>query len=151
LRLDSDPAALQFQYGGYLLIASSRPGSPPATRRGLWDEHSRPPWSSNYTTNVNLEMNYWPAEVANLAECHRPLLDWLTHAARRGTAAARTLYGASGWTMHHNSDAWCFCLPADGDAAWSFWPLAGAWLSRHVWEHYDFTGDDHFLAEQGWP
>jgi alpha-L-fucosidase 2 len=148
-----DPSlpALQFQYGRYLLISSSRPGSLPANLQGLWNDHLRPPWSSNYTTNINLEMNYWPVEVANLSECHRPLLDWLGFAARRGAAMARNLYGTSGWTLHHNSDAWCFCLPADGDASWSFWPLAGAWLSRQIVEHYDYTGDGRFLTERGWP
>ncbi|MET0419688.1 MAG: glycoside hydrolase family 95 protein [Actinoplanes sp.] len=144
-----EAAALQFQYGRYLLIAASRPGGLPANLQGLWNEHRRPPWNSNYTTNINLEMNYWPAGVANLAECHRPLLDWLGHARRLGTPVARDLYGRAGWTLHHNSDAWCFGLPAgagDDDACWSFWPLAGAWLSRQVVEHHDFTGD-----LDGWP
>ena len=137
------PAARQFHYGRYLLIASSRPGGPPANLQGLWNDRLRPPWSSNYTTNINLEMNYWPAGVANLAECEQPLLDWLAHARRRGAVMARDLYGASGWTLHHNSDLWCFCLPAGtggDDACWSFWPLAGAWLSRQIGEHHDYTG-----------
>ncbi|MET0422824.1 MAG: glycoside hydrolase N-terminal domain-containing protein [Actinoplanes sp.] len=137
---DPDPslAALQFQYGRYLLIASSRPGGLPATLQGLWNEHLRPPWSSNYTTNINLEMNYWPAEVANLAECHQPLFDWLSFARRRSAP-----YGLSGWTLHHNSDAWCFNHPTGtggDDPCWSFWPLAGAWLSRHLTDHHDFAG-----------
>jgi alpha-L-fucosidase 2 len=148
---DPSLAALQFQYGRYLLISSSRPGGLPANLQGLWNDHLRPPWNSNYTTNINLEMNYWPAEVANLSECHQPLLSWLDFAARRGAAMARDLYDAPGWTLHHNSDAWCFCLPADGDASWSFWPLAGAWLSRQIVEHYDYTGDELFLRTQGWP
>ena len=145
---------LQFQYGRYLLIASSRPGGLPANLQGLWNDRIQPPWSSNYTTNINLEMNYWPAEVANLSECHRPLLDWLSQARRRGTDVARDLYGLPGWTLHHNSDAWCFGLPAghgDDDVCWSFWPLAGAWLSRHLTDHYDYTRDGRFLAEQAWP
>ena len=143
LRLGAE--ARQFHYGRYLLIASSRPGSVPANLQGLWNEHRRPPWSSNYTTNINLEMNYWPTGVANLAECRQPLLDWLTHAARRGAGMTRKVYATSGWTLHHNSDPWCFCLPAgagDDDVAWSFWPLAGAWLSQQIAEHHDYTGDD---------
>jgi alpha-L-fucosidase 2 len=154
---EPDPAlaALQFQYGRYLLIAGSRgvPGVPPAGLQALWNDHVRPPWNGNYTTNINLEMNYWPAEVANLAECHRPLLDWLDQARQRGAEVARGLYGMNGWTLHHNSDAWCFGLPSgvgEDQPCWSFWPLAGAWLSRHVWEHYDFTRDAEFLEKQGW-
>jgi alpha-L-fucosidase 2 len=147
-------AALQFQYGRYLMIAGSRPGSPPLNLQGIWNDQLRPPWNGNYTTNLNLEMNYWPAEVTNLSECHRPLLDWLKHAARRGTSTARDRYGADGWTLHHNSDAWCFSLPSGvggDDVCWSFWPLAGAWLSSHIWEYYDFTGDRTYLESEGWP
>jgi alpha-L-fucosidase 2 len=154
---DPDPAlaALQFQYGRYLLIAGSRgvPGIPPAGLQALWNDRVRPPWNGAYTTNINLEMNYWPAEVANLSECHRPLLDWLDTARQRGTVVARGLYGMSGWTLHHNSDAWGFGLPAGmgaDQACWSCWPLAGAWLSRHVAEHHDFTGDTEFLTARGW-
>ena len=137
-------AARQFHYGRYLLIAASRPGGLPAGLQGLWNDRLRPPWNGNYTTNINLEMNYWPALVTNLAECHRPLLDWLGHARRRGTEVARRLYDLDGWTLHHNADAWCFGLPAGAgadDVRWSFWPLAGAWLSRHIADHHDHTGD----------
>jgi alpha-L-fucosidase 2 len=153
---EPDPAlaALQFQYGRYLLIAGSRPGGLPAGLQGLWNDHVRPPWNGNYTTNINLEMNYWPAEVTNLAECHRPLFDWLGYARLHGAGVARRLYGLSGWTLHHNSDAWCFGLPAGvghDDPRWSFWPLAGAWLARHVADHYDYTRDAAFLAAEGWP
>jgi alpha-L-fucosidase 2 len=153
---EPDPAlaALQFQYGRYLLIAGSRAGGPPAGLQALWNDQVRPPWSGNYTTNINLEMNYWPAEVANLAECHLPLLDWLEAARERGAEVARDLYGLGGWTLHHNSDPWCFGLPTGmgrDEACWSFWPLAGAWLSRQVWEHYDFTRDAEFLTDRGWP
>jgi alpha-L-fucosidase 2 len=152
---EADPAlvALQFQYGRYLMISGSRPGGLPANLQGLWNDQLRPPWNSNYTTNINLEMNYWPAEVANLSECHEPLFDWLGYARQRGTAVARQLNGLPGWTMHHNSDAWCFGLPAGlgrDDACWSSWPLAGAWLSRQVRERYDFTRDASWLAAH-WP
>jgi alpha-L-fucosidase 2 len=145
--------ALQFQYGRYLMIAGSRSGSPPMGLQGLWNDHVRPPWNANYTTNINLEMNYWPAEVANLSECHRPLLDWLEHARRRGTDVARDVYGHRGWTLHHNSDPWCFGLPTGAGAdkaCWSFWPLAGAWLSRQVWEYYDHTRDTDYVHRHGW-
>ncbi|MER6091614.1 glycoside hydrolase family 95 protein [Streptomyces bluensis] len=147
-------AALAFQYGRYLLLASSRPGSLPANLQGIWNPSIRPPWSSNYTTNINVEMNYWPAEVTNLSECHLPLLHWLAAVRPRGEDAARRLYGASGWTLHHNSDAWGFALPAgegDADPCWSFWPLGAAWLSRHLWDHYDYTRDLAFLERTGWP
>jgi alpha-L-fucosidase 2 len=151
---DPGLVTLAFQYGRYLMLASSRPGTLPAHLQGLWNAEIRPPWSSNYTTNINVEMNYWPAEVANLAECHRPLLDWLSAVSPRGAAVARDLYGAGGWTLHHNSDAWGFALPAgegDGDCCWSFWPLGAAWLCRHLWDHYDFGRDLDFLHDRGWP
>ncbi|GAB2604757.1 alpha/beta hydrolase [Paractinoplanes abujensis] len=146
----ADPAlaALQFQYGRYLLIAASRPGGLPAGLQGLWNDMVRPPWNACYTTNINLEMNYWPALITNLAECHRPLLDWLTQASVRGAEVARTLYGLPGWTLHHNSDAWCFARPAgvgQDEVRWSFWPLAAAWLVRHAWEHHEYTGDPAYL------
>jgi alpha-L-fucosidase 2 len=149
---DPSLAALEFQYGRYLLIASSRPGGLPANLQGLWNPAVRPPWNSNYTTNINLEMNYWPAEVTHLPECVTPLLDWLGHAAR--LSPARRLYGLDGWTLHHNSDAWCFGLPTGAgadDPCWSCWPLAGAWLARHVAEHFAFSRDRAFLTATGWP
>ena len=136
---DASKAALQFQYGRYLLITSSRPGGLPANLQGLWNDAVRPPWNSNYTTNINLEMNYWPAEVAHLAECASPLFDWLGHAER--VSSARLVYGVTGWALHHNSDAWCFNRPSgtgDDDACWSCWPLASVWLARHVAEHFAY-------------
>ncbi|OQR63391.1 hypothetical protein B6E66_13655 [Streptomyces maremycinicus] len=153
-RPDPALAALAFQYGRYLLLASSRPGSLPANLQGIWNAKIRPPWSSNYTTNINVEMNYWPAEVTNLTECHQPLLDWLQAVRPRGEQVARELYGADGWILHHNSDAWGFAYPAgegDADPCWSFWPLGAAWLSQHLWQHYDFTRDLDFLKKTGWP
>ncbi|GAA2755259.1 glycosyl hydrolase family 95 catalytic domain-containing protein [Actinopolymorpha rutila] len=123
---DPGLAALLFQYGRYLLIASSRPGTLPANLQGIWNASVRPPWSSNYTVNINLEMNYWPAEVANLPECHAPLTDWLRYAHRTGSTVARDLYGLDGWVLHHNSDAWGFALPVgDGthDPCWAAWPV----------------------------
>ncbi|MGW6129609.1 glycosyl hydrolase family 95 catalytic domain-containing protein [Cellulomonas sp. NPDC055163] len=150
---DPGLAALAFQYGRYLLVAGSRPGTQPMGLQGLWNEHVQPPWSGNYTLNINTEMNYWPALGANLAECHEPLLRWLGALAASGTRTARELYGARGWAAHHNSDVWGFSLPAgegDGDPCWTAWPLAGAWLSRHLWDHYEYTGDAAFLAG-AWP
>ncbi|TWD83423.1 alpha-L-fucosidase 2 [Kribbella amoyensis] len=147
---DPGLAALVFNYGRYLMIASSRPGGLPTTLQGIWNEELRPPWSSNYTVNINTEMNYWPAESTGLSECHEPLLTYLEHLAEAGRSTARERYGCGGWTAHHNADAWCWSIPVDGDPRWSNWPLAGAWLSRHLWDHYAFTEDLDFLR-RAWP
>ncbi|TCC26917.1 glycosyl hydrolase family 95 catalytic domain-containing protein [Kribbella speibonae] len=147
-----DPAlaALLFNYGRYLMIASSRPGGLPTNLQGIWNEILRPPWSSNFTVNVNTEMNYWPAETTGLPECHEPLLRFIDHLAEAGRRTAQERYGCAGWTAHHNTDAWCWTNPVEGDPRWSNWPMAGAWLVRHVWDHYEFTGDLAFLGES-WP
>jgi alpha-L-fucosidase 2 len=147
-----DPAlaALVFNYGRYLMIASSRPGGLPTNLQGIWNDILRPPWSSNYTVNINTEMNYWPAETTSLPECHEPLLDYLGHLAEAGRRTAKERYGCGGWTAHHNADAWCWTLPVEGDPRWSNWPMAGAWLVRHLWDHYAFSGDLEFL-ERTWP
>lgn len=151
----TDPglAALVFAYGRYLMVAGSRPGGLPLTLQGLWNERTRPVWSSNYTTNINVQMSYWPAESANLAECAEPFHAWITRLADGGARVAAEVYGMDGWAAHHNSDAWGFALPAgegDGNPSWSAWPMAGAWLSLHLWEHYAFTGDRDYLQE-AWP
>lgn len=151
---DPGLAALMFQYGRYLMIAGSRAGSLPLTLQGIWNDAVRPPWSSNYTTNINVQMNYWPAEPANLSECHEPLLSFLDHLRTSGTTVADELYDLPGWAVHHNSDAWAFALPAgegDGDPSWSAWPLGGVWLARHLWDHYDHTRDTGFLRDHAWP
>ncbi|MEU0096575.1 glycoside hydrolase family 95 protein [Kribbella sp. NPDC006257] len=150
-RHGDDPAlaALIFNYGRYLMIASSRPGGLPTTLQGIWNDILRPPWSSNFTININTEMNYWPAETTALPECHQPLLDYLEHLAEAGQQAAER-YGCGGWTAHHNADAWCWTFPVEGDPRWSNWPMAGAWLARHLWDHYAFTGDLDFLG-RSWP
>ncbi|WP_405057801.1 glycoside hydrolase N-terminal domain-containing protein [Kribbella sp. NBC_01505] len=147
-----DPAlaALIFNYGRYLMIASSRPGGLPTTLQGIWNDILQPPWSSNYTVNINTEMNYWPAETTNLSECHEPLLTYLGHLAAAGRRTASERYGAAGWVAHHNADAWCWTVPVDGNPKWSNWPMAGTWLVRHLWDHYAFTGDREFL-ERAWP
>ncbi|MBZ2197445.1 glycosyl hydrolase family 95 catalytic domain-containing protein [Occultella gossypii] len=146
---DSSLAALAFAYGRYLTIAGSRPGTLPLNLQGIWNESLRPPWRSNYTININTEMNYWPALSTNLAECDEPLTRWLEDLAAAGSGTAREIYRAGGWVAHHNSDAWAFTDPVgDGThpARWSFWPFGGVWLTRHLIDHYDFTGDLDALA-----
>ena len=146
---------LLFQYGRYLLIASSRPGTQPANLQGIWNEHVRAPWSSNYTVNINTEMNYWPAEPTNLAELHGPLLDLVSDLAVTGAKTAATNYGARGWTTHHNVDLWRQSAPAGdfghGDPVWTQWPMGGAWLAQHLWEHYAFGGDKAYLRTRAYP
>jgi len=153
----ADPglAALLFQYGRYLLIASSRPGGQPANLQGLWNDSMRPPWSANWTLNINAEMNYWPAEVANLAECHEPLFDFIRDLATNGRKTAEVNYGAHGWVAHHNADIWRQSAPVGdyggGSPVWANWPMGGAWLCRDLWEHYAFGGDSAFLRNRAWP
>lgn len=140
---------LYFQFGRYLLISSSRPGSPPANLQGIWNKDFRAPWSSNYTININTQMNYWPAEITNLSEMHLPLLAFIKDLSVAGKYTAKEFYNARGWTANHNSDIWATTNPVgdlgDGDPVWANWPMGGAWLSRHLWEHYLFTGDKKFL------
>jgi len=144
---ESDPglAALFFQYGRYLLLASSRPGTQPANLQGIWNDRIQPPWCSAWTTNINLEMNYWPAEVGNLPECHLPLFDLIEDLRTTGSKVASVHYGCRGWTAHHNIDIWRTATPGGGSASWAFWPMAGAWLCLHIWEHYAFGQDRAFL------
>ncbi len=146
-----DPAlaALYFQYGRYLMISSSRPGSLPANLQGLWNDKFVAPWNSDYHPNINLQMNYWPVEVTNLSECHTPLFKWMTSCVKSGEHTARRHYGARGWVMHHVSDIFACTAPMDG--VWGIWPVGGAWLAQHPWEHYAFTGDLEFLRREGWP
>ncbi|UPK43259.1 glycoside hydrolase family 95 protein [Paenibacillus pabuli] len=149
----NDPGleALYFQYGRYLLMGSSRKGSQPANLQGIWNHQVEPPWHSDYTININTEMNYWPAEVCNLSECHEPLFGLLEDLSDTGRRTARILYGARGWTAHHNVDIWRTSTPTGGDASWAFWPMGGVWLTSHLWEHYLFTRDQQFLAERAYP
>jgi alpha-L-fucosidase 2 len=151
---DPGLAALMFHYGRYLLIASSRPGSQAANLQGIWNELVQPPWSGNYTSNINLQMNYWPAQVTNLPECHLPLVDLVEQLAASGARTARSLYDCAGWTAHHNVDIWRTSWPVGegtGDPMWALWPMAGAWLSRHLVEHADYAGDEAFRAAHAWP
>jgi alpha-L-fucosidase 2 len=153
----SDPglAALLFNYGRYLLIASSRPGGQPANLQGIWNDSMRPPWSSNWTININTQMNYWPAEVANLAECHTPLFDFIRELAVNGRKTAQVNYGARGWVSHHNADLWRQSAPVgnygQGDPVWANFATSAPWLCQHLWEHYAFGGDQTFLREKAWP
>ena len=145
---------LLFQYGRYLLIASSRPGSQPANLQGIWSHQVRPPWSANYTTNINTEMNYWLAESCNLAECHQPLFDLIAGLAVNGAKTAAVNYRGRGWVSHHNADLWRHTAPVGdfhGSPVWANWPMSGAWLCQHLWEHYAFGGDEGFLREQAYP
>jgi alpha-L-fucosidase 2 len=143
--LDLGLEALYFQFGRYLLIASSRPGGLPANLQGLWNDSLHPPWESDYHLNINLQMNYWPAEVANLAECHQPLFDFLESLREPGRKTARIHYGARGFVAHHLTDLWGFTAPAD-HPRYGLWPTGAAWLTRHLWEHYEFGRDEAFLA-----
>lgn len=146
---DPGLAELLFHYGRYLLIASSRPNSLPANLQGVWNPHYKAPWNSDFHTNINLQMNYWPANVTNLAECNTPLFDYMDLLAREGAKTAKRMYGAGGWVVHHLSDPFGVTTPADG--VWGIWPMGAAWLAQHPWEHYLFTGNKDFLAERGWP
>ena len=148
---DPQLVALYFQYGRYLLISNSRPGTQPANLQGIWNQEVRPPWSSNWTVNINTQMNYWPAEVCNMAECHEPLFDMIDQLRINGRETAQIHYGCRGWTAHHNVDLWRTTTPAGGSASWAFWPMAGAWLCRHLWEHYEFSQDEEFLASRAYP
>lgn len=135
-----------FQFGRYLTIAGSRPGSQPLNLQGIWNQDMNPPWSSKYTLNINAEMNYWPAEVCNLSECHEPFLRMIKELQKPGAHTAKVHYQAGGWMIHHNTDLWRGTAPVDG-AHWGMWPTGGAWLCQHLWQHYLFTQDKKFLAE----
>ncbi|GAB3951017.1 glycoside hydrolase N-terminal domain-containing protein [Kribbella albertanoniae] len=142
----NDPqfSALLFQYGRYLLISSSRPGTQPATLQGIWNDQLTPAWDSKYTINANLPMNYWPAGPTNLAECYEPVFDMIGDLTVTGARTAQVQYGARGWVTHHNTDAWRGTSVVDG-AAWGMWQAGGAWLATMIWDHYRFTGDVGFL------
>ncbi|MBP1963771.1 glycoside hydrolase family 95 protein [Paenibacillus aceris] len=152
---DAGLVELLFQYGRYLLIASSRAGSQPANLQGIWNKELRPPWSSNWTLNINAEMNYWLAETCHLSECHEPLLGYIQNLSNNGRKTAEVNYGCRGWVAHHNGDIWCQSAPVGdyghGDPVWALWPMSAAWLCQHLWEHYAFTKDERYLREQAYP
>ena len=143
---DTHLAALYFQFGRYLLISSSQPNTQPATLQGIWNDKLLPPWDSKYTININTEMNYWPAEVTNLTELHDPLFKMIKDLSITGRETAKVMYGAKGWVTHHNTDLFRITGPVDRVYA-GLWPMGGNWLSQHLWDHYQFTGDKNFLKE----
>ncbi len=147
---DPDLAALTFQYGRYLLIASSRAGGQPANLQGIWNDSLKPAWDSKWTVNINTEMNYWPAEIGNLSECTAPLFDMIADCAVTGQKTAQAHYGAHGWVLHHNTDLWRGTAPINASNH-GIWVSGGSWLCQHLWEHYLFTGDKPFLALRAYP
>ncbi len=154
-RPDPSLLALYFQYGRYLLIASSRPGTQPANLQGIWSHEVRPPWSSNWTVNINTQMNYWHAETANLSECHEPLFGLIADLAVNGKRTAEVNYGMPGWVSHHNVDLWRQTAPVGdygkGSPTWANWNMSAAWFCGHLWEHYQFSGDKEFLRARAYP
>lgn len=153
---DKNLEILYFNYGRYLLISSSRTLGVPANLQGIWNPYLNPPWSSNYTMNINLEENYWLAENTNLSEMHLPLLSFIKNLSVTGKVTAKTFYGVNeGWASAHNSDIWAMTNPVgnfgNDDPSWACWPLSGAWLSTHIWEHYIFTQDKNYLKTEGYP
>ena len=151
-----DPSllALYFQYGRYLLIGSSRPGSQPANLQGIWNYQVTPPWSSNWTSNINVQMNYWPAESCNLSECAESLFDWISDLSKTGARTAQETYGLPGWVSHHNIDLWRASNPVGmgvGQPTWANWGMSGPWLCAHLYEHYLFTHNREFLRTRAYP
>lgn len=143
---DPQLVELYFQFGRYLLISSSQPGGQPANLQGIWNHHTSAPWDSKYTTNINVEMNYWPAEVTNLSELHEPFITMVKEIAQTGAETAKVMYGTRGWVLHHNTDIWRVTGVIDYGAP-GMWPTGGAWFCHHLWQHYLYTGDKDFLAE----
>jgi alpha-L-fucosidase 2 len=143
---DPSMAALSYQFGRYLMIASSRPGTQPANLQGIWNDNMNPSWDSKYTTNINTEMNYWPVETGNLSECAEPLIRLIKEITDQGSQVAREHYGAGGWVLHQNTDIWRVAAPMDGPT-WGTFTVGGAWLCTHLWEHYQYTMDTVFLKE----
>lgn len=151
---DNDLETLYFNFGRYLQISASRPGGIPINLQGLWNQNIRPSWGSNYTVNINLQMNYWPAEMLNLSELTDPLINQIKNMSVTGTQIARNYYNMHGWTSHHNSDIWAHVNPVGhqvGDPKWANWSLGSPWLSQHLYEHYRFTGDKEFLSKTAYP
>jgi alpha-L-fucosidase 2 len=148
IQTEPDPsmAALSYQFGRYLMIGSSRPGTQPANLQGIWNDNMNPSWDSKYTTNINTQMNYWPVESGNLSECAEPLVKMIKELTDQGTQVAREHYGARGWVFHQNTDIWRVAAPMDGPT-WGTFTVGGAWLCTHIWEHYEYTRDKDFLKE----
>jgi alpha-L-fucosidase 2 len=148
---ETDPAlaALYYDFGRYLLIGSSRPGSLPANLQGIWNWQLQPSWSADFHTNINIQMNYWPAHLTGLSDCELPLIDLIESLMIPGARTTKSTYGAGGWTVHHLTDAWGRTAPADG--LQGVWPVGGAWLAAHPWQHFLFTQDKSFLRNRAWP
>ena len=147
---DPDLCALYFQFGRYLLISSSRPGCMPANLQGLWNHHIKAPWNCDYHININIQMNYWPAELCNLSECHEPFFDLVDNLRPRGRKTAEEVYGCRGFVAHHTTDAWFWTSPI-GKVGYGMWPTGAAWCCQHLWEHYAFTHDRDFLESRAYP
>ncbi len=152
---DNGLISLYFQFGRYLMVSGSRTNEAPLNLQGIWNEQVRPPWSSNYTININTEMNYWPVESTNLSEFHAPLLTFLKRLSENGKSTAKNFYGVNGWVAHHNSDIWAMSNPVGdfgkGQPVWANWTMGGTWLSTHLWEHFLFTNDTSFLKKDAYP
>jgi alpha-L-fucosidase 2 len=146
---DPGMAELYFNFGRYLLISSSRPGNMPANLQGIWNDRLSPPWNADYHININIQMNYWLAELTNLSDCHMPFLNFIGDLRESGRKTARDLYGCRGFTAHHTTDAWHFTT-AFGRLIYGLWPMGAAWSSTHIWEHYLFTGNRQFLEDNGY-
>ncbi|XP_078430290.1 1,2-alpha-L-fucosidase [Wolffia australiana] len=150
---DEDPSFVEllFQYGRYLLISSSRPGTQPANLQGIWSKDLEPPWDAAPHLNINLQMNYWPSLSCNLSECQAPLFDYISSLAVNGAKTAKVNYDCSGWVAHQVSDLWAKTSPDSGNPVWAMWPMGGAWLCTHLWEHYAYTMDKGFLQAKAYP
>ncbi len=149
-QMDSHLTELYFQFGRYLLISSSRPGGLPANLQGIWADGLNPPWNADYHININIQMNYWPALVTNLAECQQPFFEFVDDLRERGSETARNVYGCRGFVAHHTTDVWKFTAPI-GMTRYGMWPMGAAWCSDHFWEQFAFTGDTAFLREKAYP
>jgi alpha-L-fucosidase 2 len=152
---DNALVALYFQFGRYLMVSASRTPQVPMNLQGIWNEQVRPPWSSNYTININTEMNYWPAEITNLAEFHQPMMGFIKNLSKTGAVTAKSFYGLDGWVAHHNSDVWGISNPVGdfgkGKPVWANWTMGGTWMSTHLWQHFLFSNDTTFLKKEAYP
>ncbi len=148
---DTGLIELMFNFGRYLMISASRENSQPMNLQGLWNHRVMPPWRSNYTTNINTPMNYWPAEICNLSECHEPLFKMIEELSEAGEETAGRLYGCRGFCVHHNTTLWRWTRPSAGNSKWMMWPVAGLWLCSHLWKHYEYTLDKDFLYNRAYP
>ena len=152
---DNALVALYFQFGRYLMVSASRTPEVPMNLQGIWNEQVRPPWSSNYTININTQMNYWPVETTNLAEFHQPMMGFIKNLSKTGAVTAKSFYGLDGWVAHHNSDVWGISNPVGdfgkGDPVWANWTMGGTWMSTHLWQHFLFSNDTAFLKKEAYP